>query len=142
MSIPAFHSRPSVRTFCHRCRSALSGRLVLPALVPLATCLLACACLLQFSGRLPPLDGLSGWLLAGSLLYLSRRARPLGLCLLLLAMLAVSVHAVLQARLPASLSGQTLTLTGTVASLPRRQDFNDRMVVSVQDCEPGCGMLR
>ena len=142
MSIPAFHSRPSVRTFCHRCRSALSGRLVLPALVPLATCLLACACLLQFSGRLPPLDGLSGWLLAGSLLYLSRRARPLGLCLLLLAMLAVSVHAALQARLPASLSGQTLTLTGTVASLPRRQDFNDRMVVSVQDCEPGCGMLR
>lgn len=125
-----------------RCRVALQERLTLPGLLPLAGCLVACACLMQWLGWLPPAAGLPVWCAVGGVLYLSRRARPLVLCLLLMAGLTVSVQDALQGRLPASRTGQLLTLHATVLSLPQRDDFNDRVRVRVEQCKPDCGMLR
>lgn len=137
---------------------------LLPRLTQLAVALLGLACLLQFSGWLPARAwlpwcaaiGLACWLLpwllvragrsrgaAGGLVLRGLQVLRLpGLWLMVLAWQAGSIHAALEARLPAALEGQPLWVEGSVENLPQRQDFHDRIVLRVDACEPDCGGLR
>lgn len=114
----------------------------LPTLLQLAMCIVLAACLMQFSGRVLPASWLSLLGLIAFGLYLPTRLRQLGLLLMVGVVLAHGVHQAMQGRLPAALENQPLWVTGQVASLPQRQDFNDRILLAVEACEPSCGSLR
>ncbi|MDO4905857.1 MAG: DNA internalization-related competence protein ComEC/Rec2 [Lautropia sp.] len=111
----------------------ISGSLI-PRLSWLAMLLLLLACMLHFSGWLPPVSWLPGMVLSGVLLYASRLLRLAGLSMLLACVLVMTVHHALQARLNPALQDVPLWIEGQVAALPQRQDFGDRIVFRVGRC--------
>ncbi|MDO4638110.1 MAG: DNA internalization-related competence protein ComEC/Rec2 [Lautropia sp.] len=105
----------------------------------LAACLLLLAGMVQFSGWLPPWQGM---LTLGGVLLGSRRTRAVGAGLLLGSVLVLSIHTSLGSRLDPVLEDVPLLLEGEVSSLPLRQGFGDRVTFAIRHCQVSASHLQ